>query len=315
MFALLASRVMVFGAYLLFCWRLIPELRTLQFLNARSVIELMRFGGWLTVSNIIGPLMAYMDRFIIGMQIGVGAVAYYATTYDMVTKLWIISGSLLSVLFPVFSSFAVNDAGGLTNLFARAVKYIGLVLTPCVIIIVIFGQHFLQSWIGKDFATNSATVLQLLAIGVLACAVAQVPYNALQAIGYPQLIAKIQMVELPLYLGMLWYAAPLYGITGMAIAWLVRIVVDTTLLFWFFYRIVDTPIYDVKKTIIPAILGVAITGSLAYLSSYVVTNTYLKVILCSIALLLFTFYTWRTLLDAEKQDVRRLLNWCVGIVR
>ena len=35
--ALLASRVMVFGAYLLFCWRLIPTLKTPQFLDGKSI--------------------------------------------------------------------------------------------------------------------------------------------------------------------------------------------------------------------------------------------------------------------------------------
>ena len=131
--ALLASRVMVFGAYLLFCWRLIPTLKTPQFLDGKSILELTRYGGWLTVSNVIGPLMAYMDRFIVGMQIGMSAVAYYATTYDVVTKMWIVSGSLLSVLFPVFSSYASGETDRLTGLFSRAVKDIAFILTPLVI--------------------------------------------------------------------------------------------------------------------------------------------------------------------------------------
>src|ERR1700723_1921283 len=58
--------------------------------HAPSVGPLLRFGGWMTVSNIVGPLMVTLDRFLIAGLISVTAVAYYATPYELVTKLLLV---------------------------------------------------------------------------------------------------------------------------------------------------------------------------------------------------------------------------------
>ena len=53
----------------------------------------------MTISNILSPIMLFLDRFIMGAVISVTSVAYYATPYEMVTKLGIIPGSLVTALF------------------------------------------------------------------------------------------------------------------------------------------------------------------------------------------------------------------------
>ena len=63
----------------------------------------------MTVTNIIGPLMVYIDRFMIAGAMSVVAVAYYATPHEMVTKLGVISTALLSVLFPAFAAVLAHD--------------------------------------------------------------------------------------------------------------------------------------------------------------------------------------------------------------
>ena len=39
---------------------------------------LLSFGGWITVSNIVSPLLVYVDRFVIWSFISMEAVAWYA---------------------------------------------------------------------------------------------------------------------------------------------------------------------------------------------------------------------------------------------
>ena len=58
----------------------------------RAVRELLSFGSWVTISNIVGPLMIYFDRFVIGALLTMTAVAYYTTPFDVVTRFTIISG-------------------------------------------------------------------------------------------------------------------------------------------------------------------------------------------------------------------------------
>ncbi len=77
--------------------------------HAASVKPLFIFGGWMTVSNVLGPLMVTFDRFLIGSIISIAAVAYYSIPYEVVTKLWLISSALIGVLFPAFSATSHHD--------------------------------------------------------------------------------------------------------------------------------------------------------------------------------------------------------------
>ena len=71
---------------------------------------LLRLGGWNLVTNVVNPLLIYMDRFLIGSLVSLSAVAYYATPYDMITKLLIIPSSMAGPLFPAFAaSYAQGD--------------------------------------------------------------------------------------------------------------------------------------------------------------------------------------------------------------
>ncbi len=85
---------------------------------------------------------------------------------------------------------------------------------------------------GQEFAKNSASVLQWLAVGVFINSLAQVFTTLVQGSGRPDLSAKLHVLELPTYLVGLWLAIHYYGILGAAIAWTVRVSVDGAMLLW-----------------------------------------------------------------------------------
>jgi O-antigen/teichoic acid export membrane protein len=57
----------------------------------------------MTVSNVVSPLMVYVDRFLIGAFLSISAVAYYVTPHEVVTKLLVLPGAVAAVFFPAFS--------------------------------------------------------------------------------------------------------------------------------------------------------------------------------------------------------------------
>src|SRR6266700_8089164 len=168
----------------------------------------------MTVSNIVSPVMVTMDRFLIGTLTSMTAVAYYATPSEVVTKLLIIPGALVGVMFPAFSASFECDRGRAAALYARCVRYVFLILFPVVLIIVGFAQKGLTLWLGADFAQHSFRVLQWLALGVLLNSLAQIPFALVQGAGRPDLTAKLHLVELPAYLLGLWWLISAYGVVG-----------------------------------------------------------------------------------------------------
>jgi O-antigen/teichoic acid export membrane protein len=228
---LLVGRVIGWVAHLILCFRVVPSLGDRVRFQSGAIGPLLKFGTWTTVSNIVGPLMVSLDRFVIGAMVSVAAVAYYAAPYEVVTKLWIIPGALTGVLFPAFATSWVRNTGEAAHLLGRAVKYTFLVLFPVTFAIVTLGHEVLNFWLGGDYAQNSTRVLQYLAIGVFLNCLAQIPFALIQAAGRPDLTAKLHMSELPFYLLGMWWLIRQFGIDGAAVAWTARCLVDTAAVF------------------------------------------------------------------------------------
>ena len=184
--------------------------------------------------------MVYMDRFLIGAILTMTAVAYYTTPYEIVTKFWIIPGSLMSVMFPAFSTILVQDKERAANLFDKVVKYIFYVLFPFVFATVMFSEDGLRWWLGNEFAINSTIVLQLLTVGVFINSLAHVPSGMMQSAGRPDILAKMHLIELPTYLLLLWSMLKYYGIAGAAVAWVLRVSIDSIALFMFVNNLLPT---------------------------------------------------------------------------
>jgi O-antigen/teichoic acid export membrane protein len=235
--ALVLGRAIACAAHFWACFHAMPSLHSGFGFHRGSAKPLFIFGSWMTVSNVLGPLMVTFDRFLIGSVISIAAVAYYSIPYEVVTKLWLISTALVGVLFPAFSATSHIDRPRLVFLYECGVKYIYIVLLPLALVLVTFAPEGLALWLGNDFAHNSAPVARLLAVAVLVNSMAHVPFTHLQSVGRPDLTAKFHLMELPVYLVALFFLARHFGITGVAVAWLLRVMLDSFLLFWFSFRL------------------------------------------------------------------------------
>lgn len=293
---LVAGRLLAWLAYLRLCFHVLPEMRGSITLRRSVVTPLLRFGSWMTVSNVIGPLMVYLDRFLIGGMVSVAAVAYYTTPYSMVTKLWIVPRAIAGVLFPAFAASFTQDRNRATLLFGRGVKYTFLALFPVILVIVTLAYEGLDLWLGAEFAQNSTRVLQLLAVGVFINSVAQIAFAQLQGAGRSDLTAKLHLVELPFYLVLVWWLISAYGIEGAAIAWVVRVSVDMLFLFGVSQRILPTSTSGIRRM---ALLmgGALLTLALASLLQSIV----MKAAFLLLMLVGFVLVAWFLVLDPDER--------------
>lgn len=230
------GRAVACVAHLWACVALLPELKRPPTVERAFVGPLLRFGGWMTVTNVVGPFMVTFDRFVIGAMITVAAVAYYAVPFEVVFRLTMGPAALMAVLFPAFSTAGSEDRGRLAFLYECGVKYIFIGLFPITLALIALAPEGLTLWLGKDFAQNSAPVARWLLVAVFINGLAQVPFIHLQSEGRPDLTARLHLLELPFYAGLLFLMAIKFGIQGVAVAWFLRVVADTVLLFIFSRR-------------------------------------------------------------------------------
>ena len=293
---LVAGRFVGCLANLWLCFRVLPELKRRVAWHGPSTGTLLRFGGWMTVTNIVGPLMVTLDRFLIGSLVSMTAVAYYATSYEVVTKFWLLPGALMGVMFPAFSASFAQDRKRTALLLGRSVKSVLLMLFPVTLCTIVLAQDGLRLWLGAEFAKNSFRVLQWLAAGVFLNSLAQVPFALLQGVGKPDLTAKLHLVELPVYLILLWFLIGARGIEGAAIAWTVRAAVDALFLFGLARRLLPRkePM-RLRTAVFPA--GVILTLVLATLLQGVIV----KGLFLLGTILSFAMVAWFLILTPEER--------------
>jgi O-antigen/teichoic acid export membrane protein len=213
------------------CARVFPELLRMPTFDREEARALLGFGGWVIISNSIGPVLTYLDRLAIGMLLPIAAVTAYTAPYELVTRLSVVPTSLAATLFPAFSALYGQGRHLLLRSYAiRSVKYLSYLLGPIVLGVMVFSHKILEVWLGGDFAAESALALQILAVGVLFNSLAHVPHAWLDAQNRPDLTAKFHMIELPIHAVLVWVLVGLWGIPGAALAWTLRVVLDAALL-------------------------------------------------------------------------------------
>jgi O-antigen/teichoic acid export membrane protein len=200
---------------------------------SRDVMELtLRYGGWVTVANVVGPILTYLERFVLGAVAGVGAVAYFAAPFEAVTRLLILPASLAGGLLPVVS-VPLNEERRVETgrLLGRAVRALWVLLGAAALMVMLFSGPLLRLWLGPAYAARGATSLAILAAGTLVLGLAHIPGTFLYGQGRPDLPAIFQLIELPIYVALAWWCVRSYGVTGAALAWTLRATLDAVLLF------------------------------------------------------------------------------------
>ncbi len=247
-------------------FRIVPELKSVHSHLLVFLVSLP-FGGWVMITSIVGPFLVYLDRFLIGSLLTMSAVAYYTAPHEIVTRLWIVSASLSMTLFPAFSAMeGIRDRERLIIFFTRSIKYIFLISGTIVVLIVVYAEQILQIWLGGDFVAESTVAMQVLAVGVLINSLAHTPFALLQGVGLPDLPAKFHLIELPMYVGIAWILIGEFGIAGAAVAWTIRVALDTVLLFIVTFKIYHISASllveeDMKRAIIGLVMFASICGA------------------------------------------------------
>jgi O-antigen/teichoic acid export membrane protein len=192
--------------------------------------RLLGQGGWMTVSSVVGPLMTYLDRFIVGAILGTAAVAWYVTPYEVLGRLNVLPGILLGVLFPALATAFASDPARARALYADAAAVLRHSLWLVCLVLLLFAEALLAAWIDPAFARQAAPVAQWLAVGVWVNVMAHTPFTFLQSVGRADLIAKAHLAELLPYLALVAWWTHSHGIAGTAAAWTLRVLVDTLLM-------------------------------------------------------------------------------------
>jgi O-antigen/teichoic acid export membrane protein len=188
---------------------------------------LLKYGGWVSLTSLFGPMLVIVDRFAIGAILGATAVAVYTVPFQLAQRIAILPSSLTNALFPRMSA---GDSDTRALLAQRATRTLAGMVSPLVLAGVLGLEPFLHIWVGADMAVQAAPVGRVLLVGFWANAFALIPFTRLQASGRPDLVTKMLLLQIPPYLLGLYLGMTYFGLLGCALAFSTRCVADYLLL-------------------------------------------------------------------------------------
>ncbi|WP_296657706.1 flippase [Paraburkholderia sp.] len=228
---LIAAAILSGAASLLLLVAVVCRAAPLRFSGGprlRFIRPLFSYGAWVTVTNLLSPLLSTADRLLIGGTLGAQAVAYYQVPLNLALRARILPGVVTRTLFPRLSAIEPASANELT---LAAVRGLTAATTPMIVFGIFLMRPFLSLWTGHDFASRSAPVGEAILVGVWVNSLAFLPSSHLQAMGRPGMIARLHLIELVPFIALLWWALHAFGLVGAALAWSARCAVDGMLLF------------------------------------------------------------------------------------
>jgi O-antigen/teichoic acid export membrane protein len=201
-----------------------PSLRPV--FDAIAVKRMLSFGGWLSVSNVVGTATIYCDRLLLGMCVGMVAVTSYGMPLDVISRLQVLSASFCAVLFPLMSRLDGSGSGQFHAVYRGAIAVVLSVMTLVATWAALAMPAVMKFWLGGRSTADSVFAAQVFLAGAVVQATASIAWTALHARGRSDLTAWVHLAEFPIYCTAFYFAATRYGVRGAALAWFGRGIVD-----------------------------------------------------------------------------------------
>lgn len=228
--SLVAARFIALIAHVWLVNKKLPAGWMFSRFDQKNLRHLLSFGAWMTLSNIISPLMVTADRFLISSMLGASIVAYYTVPFEVLIRVLVIPGALTSAFFPKIASLISTDLILAKNTYNKSAFFIFCTLLPIVSILIFSSHLWLSMWINSAFADRAWSIAAILAIGILFNGMAQIPHAVIEAAGKAKTTAFIHLAELIIYSPILYFSLKYFGIMGAAFAWTFRAFMDYLML-------------------------------------------------------------------------------------
>jgi O-antigen/teichoic acid export membrane protein len=300
---LVALRIATAIIYFLLLAKIYPGLHRWPSWDRAMVRSMLKFGGWVTISNFAWPVFVYLDRMFIGALVSIQAVSYYTAPYEVITRLGVVSGSLWMTIFPAFSAFnARRDRARTQMLFDRSLKYLLISIGAFMVLVIASGRFFMTIWLGEEYGRHCIVVFQILGAGFLADTLANVAFGFLQAIGRADIPARWHVVELGLYVPAVWLLIKAYGIAGAAAAYTLRALFNLVLMMGSSAKIGGLRVFSpADRRLVRAWKILGLMAALVLIGQALGLEDFASVAYTSPIAMAFAVAAWRVILDREER--------------
>lgn len=222
-----------------------------------AVPHLLRYTLWASVSGAVSPLLTSLDRVAVSASLGAATLGIYSVPMSVCSRLTTFTAAFCRTIFPRLS--ARRDSA--LSLARRSLAVLAAAWTPLVLAGVLLMRLGLRLWLGGRVSDLAAPIGIVLLAGVWANGLAAVPFAQSYSQARPDRVAKVHLLELLPFLGLLWLGLRWWGMLGAALAWDARVIADAWLLFYTSgFRVGDLRGLGVPALLLAAAVALALHG-------------------------------------------------------
>ena len=195
-----------------------------------KAVVIHRNNQWITLSNVSGIVNGSLDRFVLLSLLGAQAIGAYVFAQDFGIRILVLSSSFALVLLPFFSR---NDSKLQNHIWVK--RGIGLILLSHIALglILFFGQTYLkQGFTNMPLAQDVVDFFWIFLLGITANGIGHILLSALHSHRELKRPALWHVISAVLYIPLLYWVVQVFGLTGAAVLWSVRSVIDTMVLYF-----------------------------------------------------------------------------------
>ncbi len=190
----------------------------MHLLSARPVAfrRMLAFAWTLTINSIAGFFLYQIQRFLVGLAMGPGAVSIYQAANVGPSKLHAAVNAASEVMFPLASGS--HDRASLRRLYLRLLAASALSALAGFAFLVALARPLTALWLGPQVAASVAPLVPVFAVAYFFLALSPAPFHLVNGIGRPGLNTLFYAANATLNVAVI-AAFALRGLTLMKFAW------------------------------------------------------------------------------------------------
>lgn len=172
--------------------------------------------------NILSLLLTQLDKIILSSVLPLKAFGYYSIVWMLGTFIYRLTGPIFNVYYPrITQLLEQKNYSAMMEVYIQGCRVMAVAVVPVSLWIALFSNPILELWADNaDLANEASGALSILALGTLFNAFMHVPYAIQLAHSYTRLALVQNIIAVVLISPLTWYFASHYGLTVVALPWL-----------------------------------------------------------------------------------------------
>ncbi len=203
-------------------WRSLPPSDQRAKFRISAWNSVSRFAMGISGISITVLFLAQLDKIILSKILSLEFFGYYTLAWTVANGLTIITGSVFTAMFPVFSQHVASaNTEELKRLYHRGCQLVSVLILPAAILVAFFAKDLLGIWIrDSSTVTNTYPLVRLLIIGTALNSLMNLPYALQLAYSWTSLVFYTNIISIIILVPALVVTTLYFGGIGAASVWI-----------------------------------------------------------------------------------------------